>query len=257
MTSRSKRGGRGQRFCDDSTKALVIKRVTVGGGGSKFVRNCVMSFMDDPLFEKKLKAVLSWMQDGQLTTTTMLGGDKSVTSCWAAWHTHTLSLSLAHNHTPTKSHTHTHTEAQVLYIHTHTHTHIHTIHNTHTHTHSNTLFYTHTLTHTHTHTHTHICSQTHSFTLTHTHTTHTHKYMKREKEILLKGQRLSEEGMCRSKTICLKEAKILSCVSLTDWRRKRKEIKFKKKLELLLNRLFHTKAIIQPTINLSHKSALQ
>jgi hypothetical protein len=29
-------GGRGyQRFCDDSTEALVLKRVTIGGGGVK------------------------------------------------------------------------------------------------------------------------------------------------------------------------------------------------------------------------------
>ena len=38
--------GRGyQGFCDDSTRALVIKSVTVGKGG---VKNCVTSFMDDP-----------------------------------------------------------------------------------------------------------------------------------------------------------------------------------------------------------------
>ena len=34
MMSRSQRGG-GQGFCDDITKAIVIKRVTVGEGGSK------------------------------------------------------------------------------------------------------------------------------------------------------------------------------------------------------------------------------
>ena len=39
-------GGMGQVFCDDSTKASVIKRVTIGGRG---VQNCVTSFMDDPL----------------------------------------------------------------------------------------------------------------------------------------------------------------------------------------------------------------
>ena len=31
-------GGWGQGFCDDSTKASVIKRVTIGEGGSKIVR---------------------------------------------------------------------------------------------------------------------------------------------------------------------------------------------------------------------------
>ena len=44
-------GGRGQGFRDDITKALVIKRVTMGGGeGSKIVQNCVTSFMDVPLY---------------------------------------------------------------------------------------------------------------------------------------------------------------------------------------------------------------
>ena len=38
----------GQWFCDDRTKALVIKHVTMGGGGSKILHNCVLSFMDDP-----------------------------------------------------------------------------------------------------------------------------------------------------------------------------------------------------------------
>jgi hypothetical protein len=42
------RGGQG--FCDNSTKAIVLKSVTIwGGGGSKNVKNCVTSFMDDPL----------------------------------------------------------------------------------------------------------------------------------------------------------------------------------------------------------------
>ena len=49
MTSRSK-GERGQGFCDDSTKALVIKNTTMGeGGGLKIVLNVLMSFMDDRL----------------------------------------------------------------------------------------------------------------------------------------------------------------------------------------------------------------
>ena len=42
----------GQVFCDDSTKALVIKCVTMGEWVSKIVRNCVTSFMDDPFGEK-------------------------------------------------------------------------------------------------------------------------------------------------------------------------------------------------------------
>ena len=36
------------KICDNSTKAFVIKGVTMGGG-SKIVLICVMSFMDDPL----------------------------------------------------------------------------------------------------------------------------------------------------------------------------------------------------------------
>ena len=49
MTSRSLGGGV-QGFCDDRTKALVMKRVTDdwGRGGSKIIQNCVTSFMDDP-----------------------------------------------------------------------------------------------------------------------------------------------------------------------------------------------------------------
>ena len=42
-------GGSGyQGFCDDSTKALVIKRVTMRGGGSIIVQNGMTSFVDDP-----------------------------------------------------------------------------------------------------------------------------------------------------------------------------------------------------------------
>ena len=39
--------GGGQWFYDHSTKTLVIKCVTVGGG-PKIVQNYVTSFMDDP-----------------------------------------------------------------------------------------------------------------------------------------------------------------------------------------------------------------
>ncbi len=43
-------GGRGyQRFCDNSTKALLIKSVTMGEGLSRIIKNCVTSFIDDPL----------------------------------------------------------------------------------------------------------------------------------------------------------------------------------------------------------------
>ena len=53
-------GGRGQWFCDNSRKALVIKPVKIGegcrgvGGVVKILQNCVTSFMDDPkeLFNK-------------------------------------------------------------------------------------------------------------------------------------------------------------------------------------------------------------
>ena len=49
MTSWSKGGG-GQSFRDDSTKALVMKRVTMKGEGegAKIVQNCVTSFVYDP-----------------------------------------------------------------------------------------------------------------------------------------------------------------------------------------------------------------
>ena len=48
MTSRGL-GGRGPKgFCEDSTKAIVLKSVTMGGGVSKNFKNGVTSFMDDP-----------------------------------------------------------------------------------------------------------------------------------------------------------------------------------------------------------------
>ena len=40
--------GRVKDFVTAVLKALVIKSVTVGGGGSKIVQNCVTSFKDDP-----------------------------------------------------------------------------------------------------------------------------------------------------------------------------------------------------------------
>ena len=42
-------GGGGQGFFDESTKVLAIKSVTMEGGGKKNVKNCVKSFIDDPL----------------------------------------------------------------------------------------------------------------------------------------------------------------------------------------------------------------
>ena len=42
-------GGGGQEFCDGNTKALAIKSMTMGGGGLEIVKNCVTSFMHDPL----------------------------------------------------------------------------------------------------------------------------------------------------------------------------------------------------------------
>ncbi len=43
------RGEEVKDFCDNSTKASVIKSVMIGEGGSKHVQSCVTSFMDDPL----------------------------------------------------------------------------------------------------------------------------------------------------------------------------------------------------------------
>ena len=39
--------GGGQGFCDDSTRALVMKSVTMGEKGLNIFQNCVTSFMDD------------------------------------------------------------------------------------------------------------------------------------------------------------------------------------------------------------------
>ncbi len=38
-----------QVFCDNSFKALVLKNVTMGGGGVLKYQKCVTSFMEDPL----------------------------------------------------------------------------------------------------------------------------------------------------------------------------------------------------------------
>ena len=40
-------GEGGQGLCNDSTKALVIKCMTMGRGGSKIVQNCVTSLLND------------------------------------------------------------------------------------------------------------------------------------------------------------------------------------------------------------------
>jgi hypothetical protein len=37
-----------QGFCDNSTIALLLKTVTMEGGVSKIIKNCVKSFIDDP-----------------------------------------------------------------------------------------------------------------------------------------------------------------------------------------------------------------
>ena len=42
-------------FCDDGTKALVIKNVKKGGGGG--VKNCVPLFMNDPLKRLKISTI--------------------------------------------------------------------------------------------------------------------------------------------------------------------------------------------------------
>jgi len=43
------RMGRGyQGFCDNNSKAQVLKSMTMGEGISKMIKNYVTSFMDDP-----------------------------------------------------------------------------------------------------------------------------------------------------------------------------------------------------------------
>ncbi len=43
-------GGKGyQGFCDDSTRVIVLKSVTIGKGVLKNIKYCVTSFMDDPI----------------------------------------------------------------------------------------------------------------------------------------------------------------------------------------------------------------
>ena len=46
--------GRGQRCCDNSTKALVIKSVTIWGRGSNIAQNWVTPFMNEPYMNKLL-----------------------------------------------------------------------------------------------------------------------------------------------------------------------------------------------------------
>ena len=52
-------GGWGQRFYDDSAKALVKKTPDDGGSGSKIAQNFVTSFMDDPLIKSSLIKILT------------------------------------------------------------------------------------------------------------------------------------------------------------------------------------------------------
>ena len=48
MMSSRPYGGGGQVICYDSATALILKKVTMRGGVSKIVQNCLTSFMDDP-----------------------------------------------------------------------------------------------------------------------------------------------------------------------------------------------------------------
>ncbi len=48
MTSGSEGKEGVSEFCYDSTSTFVIKKRDNGGRGIKNVKNCVMSFMDDP-----------------------------------------------------------------------------------------------------------------------------------------------------------------------------------------------------------------
>ena len=63
--------GEGQRFCDDSTKALVIKGVTMGGGEgvSKIVQNRVTSLMDNPyVIIVRFICEISWTRQTNFVT---------------------------------------------------------------------------------------------------------------------------------------------------------------------------------------------
>ena len=46
----------GQVFCDNITKAIVVKSVTTEGGRLKIVQNYMASFMDDPSFSRCFRA---------------------------------------------------------------------------------------------------------------------------------------------------------------------------------------------------------
>ena len=59
----------GQGFCDHSVEALILKCVTMGGGGLKIVQNYVTSFMDDPFSEDK---ILQNLPDGWYAVKTSL-----------------------------------------------------------------------------------------------------------------------------------------------------------------------------------------
>ena len=59
MTSRTQGGGI-QGFCDDKSKALVMKRVTMGGGEVKIVQICVTSLMDDPSWKSRKNSEWNW-----------------------------------------------------------------------------------------------------------------------------------------------------------------------------------------------------
>jgi hypothetical protein len=57
VTAVGRRGYQG--LCDNITKALLLKSVTMGEGVSKIIQNCVTSFMDDP--KKSFTSVLSYI----------------------------------------------------------------------------------------------------------------------------------------------------------------------------------------------------
>ena len=68
---------------DDSTKALVIKSVTGGEGGSKIVKNGVTSIMDDPLVIHLVKYGF-YSRDGKVVTQELLVINPPLSCCGTA-----------------------------------------------------------------------------------------------------------------------------------------------------------------------------
>jgi hypothetical protein len=52
--------GGGQGFCDNGSRAFLIKSVTVGGGEVKNGQICVTSFTDDCYYDCKLQNLISF-----------------------------------------------------------------------------------------------------------------------------------------------------------------------------------------------------